>query len=154
MFGKRNFSNKELGGLRRGFDHKLLPPYRVSRDDNVVYNHAVSNRTAASGKSHSTGDPERGEEIPQVTCPAQGAPSVHVGEDDVELAGLPADNGSDAFETDEELHNSAIQAPTTGIPLEDEERMDEDQQWLLLGPDSLGQASTFLRTQHKRPSFR
>ncbi|KAI4089787.1 MAG: hypothetical protein LQ344_005152 [Seirophora lacunosa] len=87
--------------------------------------------------SHSTGDPERGEEIPQVTCPAQGAPSVHVGEDDVELAGLPADNGSDAFETDEELHNSAIQAPTTGIPLEDEERMDEDQQWLLLGPDSL-----------------
>ncbi|KAL8960223.1 MAG: hypothetical protein Q9193_003030 [Seirophora villosa] len=141
----------ELRGLRRGFDHKLLPPYRVSRDDDVVHNHAVSHRPAASEKSHSTGDLERGEEMPQIACPAQGAPSMYVGEDDVELASLPADDGSDAFETEEELHNSAIQAPTTGIPLEDKERMDEDQQWLLLGPDSLGRTSTFPRTQHERP---
>ncbi|KAL8653268.1 MAG: hypothetical protein Q9210_002195 [Variospora velana] len=140
----------ELRGMQRGFDHKLMPPYQVSRTDGVVQATAASSQNAAPKEGGSTEDLEKGKMTTQSSGPCQNAPSVHVGEDNVELVNLPMENDSDASTTEEELHHCAMEAPFKSIPLREEERMAEDRQWLLPGPDSMARASTFPRIQDER----
>lgn len=85
-----SFTDTMLGGMRRGFDHRLLPPYRVSRDEEVDLDSSTGDSGAVPKRSSTTEDLEQGVEAPPtITSRCRHVPSAPIGGTDIELAPVP-----------------------------------------------------------------
>lgn len=146
---KGNPTDTEIGGLQRGFDHRLMRPYRVTRTSGMA--HAMAAGTVDICKQKfSPEDLERGEERPPTSNPDQNNRSVPVWKDAHELTSLSENDDDDASETSHKSHSSPLEGPAAIIPLNEEGAGNDDEHMLLPEPKLGSRASSFPRIPYER----
>ncbi|KAL8921542.1 MAG: hypothetical protein Q9208_005696 [Pyrenodesmia sp. 3 TL-2023] len=139
----------EIRGLQRGFDYRLMRPYRVSR--RAAVDHALGTGSVVMFKpEHSPEDLERGEDTPPSSNPGQNAPSLPVWKDGHELTSLSANDDDDASDMSHTSHASPFEGPAVIVPLYGEGAGNDDQHRLLPEPELGSRTLTFPRIPYER----
>lgn len=138
------FIHLEIRGVQRGFDHRLLPPFGVSRMRPGV-EHATAEATTASGNARPTKQ-YNGDDIgTSYEAPLHGTNAMQLdlsvpvgnGEEDnnvlmnVLLGPDDNDDGNDINNTKEALQDDPNGGPAAIMPLREEVETEGDQEWLL-----------------------
>lgn len=132
--------------MQRGFDHRLLPPYRVIRSPDVE-NDAEGETDIMEMGHHGDADLEQGR------SPSHGISSMQA-----HLVG-PLQDGDRPMnistdqnykQDDDDDPPNLPSGPAIIIPLRDETPREDDEEWLLSGPKLTGRASTFPRVPFGR----
>ncbi|KAI4269446.1 MAG: hypothetical protein LQ337_007269, partial [Flavoplaca oasis] len=115
-------------GLQRGFDHRLMRPYRVTRTSGMA--HALVAGTVDMFKrKYNPEDLERAEERPPTSNSDQNSLSVPVWKDSHELTSLSANDDDDASasEASYKSHGSSLEGPAAIVPLNEEGAGNDDE---------------------------
>ena len=147
--GKGAPTDSEIGGLQRGFDHRLMRPYRVTRTSGMA--HALAAGTVdIFQRKYNPEDLERGEERPPTSNSDQNSLSVPVWKDSQELTSLSAKDNDDASEASLKSHDSSLEGPAAIIPVNEEGAGNDDEDRLLPELKLGSRASTFPRIPYER----
>ncbi|KAL8720767.1 MAG: hypothetical protein Q9181_007855 [Wetmoreana brouardii] len=114
------FIHLEIRGVQRGFDHRLLPPFRVYRSSDVEHD-AAARSSETLTEVQGDDDLKKGEDVLRDSCST-----------------VPVDHDDDAdhHRQPQELQDSPIEGPTAIIPSTDESKDKEgEREWLLPEPE-------------------
>ncbi|KAL9601931.1 MAG: hypothetical protein Q9219_002155 [cf. Caloplaca sp. 3 TL-2023] len=132
------------GGIQRGFDHRLLPPYRVSKGDSFD-NKQEPPSTLDEIRVNGYGDNDLSNENN-----SRVASTSRRLEEGKEMRDICPKQNDDYYDTDDELDDDPIEGPTAIVPLRHEREGEGDREWLLPGPRLTVRASTFPRIPYER----
>ena len=142
------------GGIKRGFEHRLLPPFKVTKSSDSEYA-AGTNANESSVADHDSDDLEAGKESPYTRDTVQFIPPI-ITPEGRELSGISAlrteegsEDGSDY--SDDGLYETNQRGRPTAIIAEHEDREEEgDRERLLPYPWQGGRSATFPRAPYRR----
>ncbi|KAL8697643.1 MAG: hypothetical protein Q9201_007027 [Fulgogasparrea decipioides] len=114
------FIHLEIRGVQRGFDHRLLPPFRVYRSSDVEHDTAARS-SDTSTEVQGDDDLDKDEDVPDDFCSSM--PADH-------------DDDDDQHRQHQELQDSPVEGLTAVMQLTDESKKKEpEQEWLLPEPE-------------------
>ncbi|KAL8936890.1 MAG: hypothetical protein Q9216_004692 [Gyalolechia sp. 2 TL-2023] len=125
------FIHLEIRGMQRGFNHRLLYPYRVSKNSNIGFNGEAKIDGMETG-DYGDNDLEQGREPPRASSPLQADPSSPPNSGD-KVTNIPMSQGFKHKE-DDGLHSIRSEDPATIIPLRDERMRESEEERLLPAP--------------------
>ncbi|KAL8922118.1 MAG: hypothetical protein Q9172_003692 [Xanthocarpia lactea] len=143
----------EIRGLQRGFDHRLMRPYRVTRTSGMAQALAAGTVDIFKRK-YNPEDLERGEERPPTSISDQNSLSVPVWKDSHELTRPSVNDDDDASEVNYKSHDSSLEGPAAIIPLNEEGAGNDDEHRLLPELKLGSRAFSFPRIPYERHASR
>lgn len=141
------FIHLEIRGMQRGFDHRLIPPYKVSRSSDVD-NDVNRKVDAIEMENRGSVDLEQGKG-PSCDVGSLQAHPTGPSEDDDSMTKISM-RSSYEQDADNDLRDLPSGSPAIIIPLRDELPHEDDEEMLLPGLKLIGRASTFPRVPFGR----